>query len=372
MRVQDDDLAGGIMHKDIQKALDARFLAVCTPQMAYDWLAAQPKPNLFRSRGGELFGGLFGGVFDPTAEAEHTLFLREDPFIDYALARFGQSARVAAMLYPRLSLEDRKVMRACHAAGGGPLKPLLETSPDVVQELAFWVVNTNIGDDGLEHLFKKTGPFEKVEDAQYRALVELTGSNARLSMPYEREFMDGFDDYSYHKIFQLAWGMTATAPATQEWAGALYALLYQAIPHIHGLDLDAAIERWRIDDKPEETKKAHGMSNSWYLRALLGKFKGDAGLASDDMAIRSGAYTVFDPQSHAEWQDFAKRDALVFFNAALENGAIWRNFGDRMRLSQIAWNIDNNSSLDSPNAFKARQSFWKKKHPEWFEGDPSA
>ncbi|MBF0677897.1 MAG: hypothetical protein IR164_03015 [Devosia sp.] len=360
------------MHKDIQNALDARFLAICTPQMAYDWLAARPKPQLFRTRGGELFGGLFGGAFDPTAEAEHSLFLREDPFIDYALARFGQSARVAAMLHSRLSLEDRKVMRACHAAGGGPLKPLLETSPEVVQELAFWVCNTNIGDDGLEHLFQKTGPFEKVEDGEYRALVELAGSNARLAMPYKRDFMDGFDEHAYYRIFQLAWGMTATAPVTQEWARALYTLLYQTIPKVGGLDIDAAIERWRIDDKPEDVKKWHGMSNSWYLRSLLGRFKGDAGLVSHDMAIRSGAYTVFDPQSCLDWPDFARRDGIVFFNAALENEAIWRNFSDRIRLSKIAWNIDGNSSLDSPNAFKSRQRYWKSKHPKWFEGDPAA
>ena len=52
----------------------------------------------------------------------------------------------------------------------------------------------------------------------------------------------------------------------------------------------------------------------------------------------------------------------------LEGGGTARWVGQ----DRIAWSIDNNSSLDFPNAFKARQSYWNNKHPEWFEGDPAA
>ena len=360
------------MHKEVEEFLEEHFLTVCTPQMAYEWLEKQPRPELFRNRAGEMLGGRCGGIFAESAGREDALLARNDPLIDYGLARFGTSHRVATALYPRLGQQDRLVMRACHAAGGGPLKPFEEISPEILQELAFWVGNPNIGDDAFEQLFTKSGFFEKVEDDKYRGLIELASRNARLSMRYDRKIMDGFDDYSYHKVFQLAWDMAGTAPTTQAWAKAVRALLDHTLPDLRALDLPVVLERWRIDDKPEDNDKPYSHSPSWHLRALLAQFAGEEALKSDDMAVRAGFYQSFSPEQHPEWPTFAERDGMVFFDGALYNDAIWRTFPERARLREIAWKIDKPglSALDSPNAYEARRTFYKLKYPEWFEDDP--
>lgn len=356
------------MDQNIQRILEARFLKVCSAQMAYDWLASQPRPEprLGSRRVNDLFAALLSHHFDPTVDQEFALLSREDPLIDYALARFGTSPRVAEALYPRLSQEDRCVMRAYHFAGGGPLKPLLESTPEIIQELAFWVGNPNIGDDALFDLFDRSGPFENVDDEKYCALIEIAAYNPRLATPYEGSILE-LGDIGYNEVFAKAWSMAVTVPATQAWASALRILLSHTLPHVQNLDVDAALERWRIDEKPEDKDHPASMPASWHLRALLGQFLGEAGLESDDMAVRAGAYRIFQPSKFPDWPKFGERDGQTFVESAWHNEGIWREPAQRERLFEVARKADTSLAGDSLTNYVARERYWKSKHPEWFK-----
>jgi len=352
------------MHEHIQKIVDQRYLELCAPQAAYEWLRdLPPLRGFYRNRFSD------SGAKD---EHENVLLDRDDPLIDYALARYGRSGEVATKLYSRLSPADRRVMRACHFAGGGPseFNTGSGTSPDQMNEMEVWVVNPNIGDEAFSDLFNRRGVFEKATDDQWQTLLAWAGMNPRLSTPYESIFMDGYDEYTYCKTFHEAWLLTKSVPTTQSWAGTLNALLENMVADSHDLDINAALERWQIDEEGKASSPWYSQSQSWYLRShISGLLPADKSLVSSpDVAVRASFYQRFNPRLYSEWPDFAKRDGDIFFNYAMNNELLWRSEDDRQKLSDIAWDLpDKHSTMDAPNSLKAVESRMRRNHPEWFD-----
>lgn len=357
------------MHQHIKEIIERRFFEICTPEMAYAWLRDQPPAkDLHRNRYSRLGEG---------DEHEQVLLSRNDPLIDYGLARYGRSSEVAEALYERLKHADRCVMRACHVSGGGPETFDIdeEISPDILEELKCWVTNPNIGDDAFSELFTRQGVFEKATDEQWMTLLHWTGTNPRMSTPYESTFLDGWDDYSYHKVFHEAWRLVDKVPATQEWAGTLDALLQNAVPASHDLDIPKALERWRIDDPKNESKAWHSQSRSWYLRTQIARLQKaeQAQLSSDDAAVRAAFYGKFNPRLFPKWPTYLEKDGELFFQYAVGNEMLWRTEEDRQKLSDVAWSVpDPNSHMDAPNMFRAFEERMRDKHPEWFVAPPDA
>ncbi len=228
-----------------------------------------------------------------------------------------------------------------------------------------WVTNPNIGDDAFSALFNREGVFEKATDDQWMNLLQWAGTNQRLATPYESAFLDGWDDYSYRKVFHEAWKLAETVPVTQEWAGALDALLQNMVPEAHDLDVSKALERWRIDDPENESKAWHSQSRSWYLRTHLARLdKASASqLASDDSAVRAAFYSSFNPQSFPKWPTYLEKDGELFFHYVVNNEMLWRTTEDRQKLSDVAWSVpDPGSNMDAPNLFRAFEERMRTQH----------
>ncbi|RWN99363.1 hypothetical protein [Mesorhizobium sp.] len=358
------------MHEHIKGIVEKRFLEVCTPEMAFAWLRDQPPVKDFYRHQYSRLGAADG--------QEKVLLDRQEALIDYGLARYGRSREVTEALYARLGQSDRCVMRACHVSGGGPETFNIgeEISSTVQGEMECWVTNPNIGDDAFLDLFNRQGVFEKATDEQWMQLLAWAGSNPRLATAYDDSgYLDGWDEYSYRKVFHQAWQLTEKVPATQEWAGTLNVLLQNLVPAAHDLDVAGVLERWRIDDPENESKPWHSQSRSWYLRTCIARLEEatSAQLSSGDAAVRASFYGRFDPHSFPKWQTFIDRDGEVFFQYAVMNNMLWRSWDDRQQLSEISWAVpDPRSNMDAPNLFRAVEQRMRAEHPDWFEERPEA
>ncbi|MFG1349910.1 hypothetical protein [Xanthobacter autotrophicus] len=358
------------MREHIRKLIDLRYLEVCNSQMAFDWLSKQEPPrSVYRNR---------FSLTDDHSDLEWVLFERNDALIDHGLARYGWACDVASKLYTRIGHADRCTMRACHIAGGGPSEPfdlLSAISPDTMAELTCWVTNPNIGDQNFDYLFKRENVFSLLNEEQFQKVLASSGANPRISTPYKSLFMDGWDQYSYHRVFDEAWLLTMHVPMSQEWASVLESLLQNAVAWSPSLDVSAALERWRIDDKPEDSTEWFNHSPSWYLRGIIARLLKPTSdiLHSSDMALRASFYSRFDPAKFPNWANFAEHDGSVFFEYALQNEALWRVEEDRHQLEGLAWAMpDPRSSLDAPNHYKAVEERMRKKYPGWFADEEPA
>lgn len=352
-------------HPLFQKEVDQRFAEVCTPEQAYHWLKEQRPPiSVYRNR---------FSLIDDHREIETILLHRQDALIDHGLARYGWSIEVADKLYPRLEIKDRIIMRCFHIAAAGPFfADDAEITPDLIREIEAWATNPNLGDGHFERLFKRSDIFERLSDDEYMGVIRCAGYNKRLQTPYESLFLDGFDDYTYHKVFAEAWNLVMQVEPTDTWAGALISLLQNCVPYGYQIDVDEALERWRIDEKPYDKDKWHSMSRSWYLRSYIALLEKDDKklLQSDDAACRAAFYTRFDPTIVTNWREFAQVDGEVFFEHAMRNGKIWRSTPDRHALERIAWALpDKHSTMDAQNSYRAREQWMKEEHPDWFADD---
>ena len=363
---------GEMMDEKTNSLIEGKYLSVCLPEMAYEWLHSRtPDTSVYRN-------APYIGMSGDHDYCETVLLERNDPLIDFGLARYGWSIEVANKLYERLDHAAKCAMRAYHLAQGGPAEPFFQmdvSNEENMREMIAWIYNPHHSDEFFDSLFNKTGVFEHLSDDNYLTIIYLAGQNKRLSTPYDSLYLDGGDDYRYHEVFSQAWKMTLRVPTTQPWAQALEALLQNAVrDRAHDFDVSASIARWRIDDKPVQEGKWYDMSPSFYLRSTIADLleANDDLLDSDDLALRGSFYKRFQPYRYKNWPDFAVRDSGVFFEFALRNMNLWRNREERERLSELAWNMpDPHSMMDAPNDYRACKSDLIKKHPEWFSNDES-
>jgi hypothetical protein len=359
---------GERMDEGTEKLIEGKYLSVCSPDMAYQWLSARaPQTSVYRNAHYVSSSG-------PHEHFEEILLERNDPLIDYGLARHGWSSDVAEKLYDRLDHAGRCTMRACHLAGGGPPEPfegIKEFTDELLRELIAWVYNPNHSDEFFEGLFNRSGVFERLTDKHFQILIHLAGRNQRLSTPYESLYLDGFDDYRYHQVFAHAWNMTLWVPTTQAWAGALEALLQNMVRGAgNDFDVGGAIERWRIDEKQPTADKWYENSRSFFLRSIIADLQkaDDQLLNSQDLALRFSFYRRFNPHQYEGWPKFLENDASIFFQGLLQNMNVWKDQRERERLAQVAWDVpDPRHNMDAPNNFRAREDHLRKQHPDWFE-----
>jgi hypothetical protein len=193
---------GEMRDEKTNSLIEGKYLSVCSPEMAYQWLRSRtPDTSVYRN-------APCIGVSGDHDHYETILLERNDPLIDFGLARYGWSIEVAKKLYERLDHAAKCAMRAYHLSQGGPAEPFLEmdvSNEESLRELIAWIYNPYHGDDFFDDLFNKTGVFERLADDSYLTLIYLAGRNKRLSTPYESLSLDGWDEYRYHEVFHQAW-----------------------------------------------------------------------------------------------------------------------------------------------------------------------
>jgi hypothetical protein len=343
--------------------ITTKYLRVCPPTEAVNWLKERRQKienvnNSFLLPNRELIEG--------------TLLERFDAYIDFGLALYGVDHKTAQKLYSKGDLGLRCTILANTPNGGYDAIQsrfvVAELAPDNLVELSALMSNPNIDDRILEFCFERKQLFEKVSDEHYRNILLVVGDNPRLSKPYDDRWVDGYADYSYHKVFNDAWNLTKTVPATVEWAAVLAHLLRNCLPPSN-FDPIPAISRWYIDAAQNaEERNWHGYG--FYVRSRLADLLNadDALRNADDLALRTSFYRRFDPRRYPNWKTLAPKDGEEFLTAALENKLIWKSPTDRETLSALCWEYpDPRSNMDMPNFFRAREDGMRRDHPEWFE-----
>ncbi|MGH8429787.1 MAG: hypothetical protein ACREUF_05220 [Solimonas sp.] len=182
--------------------------------------------------------------------------------------------------------------------------------------------------------------------------------------------LDGWSEYMHGRVASGAWGR-ADRPA-REVAGAL-AILLSTLPARSSLIKDplAVAARWvapAADEREEQDQtynKAGLLTAFQQMRAQLARaaLAGDSRLlpkllASDDLAIRCGAYGA-GSLSVEQAQAAFDRDGEAAVTHLTDNEALWRTAERRERLRELAWavvNADPSSRLDfdTHNAVRER------------------
>jgi hypothetical protein len=341
----------------IQSIIDGKFLSLCPASEAVAWLKG--KREAIR----DLRFGFRGGE---NQHEEQTLAARNDPYIDFGLARYGWCAEACKPVYERGDHAIKCTFLA-HFPNGGFYQfdsntfNLADQPPSGAEELQALMTNTFLVDDTFTNCFEQKGAFAELTEEEFQGVLYYAGDNPRLSTPYDDGFLDGWSDYSYHNVFKAAWELTATVPNTRGWAMVLHQLLRNCEPPPTSFDPIPVLSRWHLQDDQRD--------DGIYLRSRLADLlkADDTLLNSTDPALRQSFYRRFNPASYPRWPDFAKMDEEHFLDEALWNQFLWRTTETRSVLRQLCWaHPDPRSNLDKPNFYNGREGRMREEHPEFF------
>ena len=90
-------------------------------------------------------------------------------------------------------------------------------------------------------------------------LVCFASKNTRVSRPYNSEWMSGWDEYSYNKLFDIGWNLFDTVPQTKLFQSTLMALGGKLVKSTHSLDIIKSFERWKDTEENTETSNFHSI-----------------------------------------------------------------------------------------------------------------
>lgn len=376
-------------YRDSETTRAAAFLASCAPQAAYDWLAKRPVE----------FSGVFGTPRSPDGAhlLEYVLLRRREPLIDLGLAEFGRSRSVLRRLYRRSQGAIRATLCGNASLFAGDdldgVTPLDPTSADDIGIDALAILQRGSDAEAAAFCSCPNLPSPLYDAALNIALavpsprglliVRALTDNPRLRTPRsessEADYLDGFSEYEYNRVFFTAWGLAESAPVSPEWARVL-ANLFAKLPRGYGpnADVGKAIARWRNFPQDVHPDKDHSPAS--YVRSGLARnLKPDLAMLDDpDAAIRRAFYGMFDPRAREfrdlDWLPWLERDPHSAIIALKGNDHVWRTRASRQKLFDLL-REDARRRSDYVLVGWARkyEEEMRAKHPNWFadEADPS-
>lgn len=365
-------------------------------------LASPPKAvaDFLKQRAERLKGERFNDDVDERFEA--ALRERDDPLISLALAKHGQFGAVAKPLFEsgsisgairlavlsNATLSSELFSRFPVALFGSPEKAAEWLVGAPAEEVSALFENPGLDNGFLRDLLEGAKPFDAIGQEQLALFVATLARNERMRTPYDDKHMDGYAEYSHGAVFDAAWKLAGTAPATERWAMALSWLYDRLRTDAFSIDkpLDLA-PRWIPDPADTELveKDAEEVERGWLshhqgVRKGLGRLAlrkdsklFEALLASDDPALRSAAYadgSLSPEQIGAAYH----RDGELAFNQAMHNQSLWRTALGRDALRKVAWAVvhnDKHSDLSAANIYNGIRDDFAKSHPDWFKEDDS-
>src|SRR5690554_254850 len=280
-----------------QKRIEAAFIVHCSSQAAYDWL--------FDRR----YSGDEGppSLVEAPETLEYLLVRRKLPFVDLGIARFGHSQAMILKVVRRGDLGIK-----CAALANPHVGPCFRSDPindgwlhedeleDLVRrgseaEIEALITNRFISDYALECLLERKEQFGNISDKKYTKMLIWLAKNPRMSAEYDRRILDGWAEYSYGKIFSLAWKLARDLPTTKTNAYVLYKLLENTALPVGYDNPEEVLERWRIEEKPKDGSRS--LAYSYFLRTRLADVltPDEKLLSSNDPAVRESFYRRFFP-----------------------------------------------------------------------------
>jgi hypothetical protein len=345
-----------------EEIVEVKFLSVCSAPEAVQWLKQKR----------EELGDKPWIMWRNYENQERALVLRNDPYLDFGLARYGTCIEVAKEVYGRGDLGIRCTLLA-HFPGGGislislDSFELADEAPKAIDELKALASNSSLDNHLFEQLFERDGLFKHLSDEDYQIILFEVSNNPRLSTPYDDTYLDGYADYSYNKVFDAAWRLTETVPVTERWAYVLQYLLGRCLPP-RSFDPQSALSRWHLSEKAEHEK----YGSDYFVRSRLADLLevSDSLLSADDVALRDSFYRRFNPEKYPDWADFAEADGEIFLEGAIRNENLWQTPDLRAALHRLCWDHpDPTSSADMPNLYRGIEQVIRSKHPDWFNDD---
>jgi|SRR5690554_894854 len=357
-----------------QQRIEAAFLAHCSPQAAYDWLA----DRRYAGDNGPPW------LFDAPETLEYLLVRRKHPLIDLGIARFGHSLPMIRKVFMRGDLGTRCAALASPHVGPrtrsnrindgwleeGEFETLVRRGSDA--ELEALATNRFLNDDALECLLERKEEFGHLSDEKYTKMLIWLGKNPRMSAEYDRRILDGWAEYSHGRVFSLAWELARHLPTTKTNASVLYELLEHTALPVGYDNPEEVLERWRIEEKSKDGSRS--IAGSYFLRTRLADVlkPEEKLLDSNDPAVRESFYRRFSPWQFKNWPTFIERDGELAFDAMVENDELWRSAENRQVLRDLAWKVpDPHSSMNAPNTCNAVEERKRRQHPEWFAEEES-
>lgn len=376
------------MH-NYEKRIEADYLRKCSPEAAYSWLKDNwtvPTRCPAYSHSFYVGEGKEGHDF-----LEKLLVRRKDPLIDLGVARWGYSKDALSEVFVRGGSAQRCAVLANPAFWSVPNREQWRTTArseslrakvyqiidEIVQrgheyELEALAQNPYLDNSFYEKMLLRDGEFADLSDNAYKLVLRCLGQNLRMREPDESWQLDGYSTWEHENIFRIAWKLTGTLPATEEWAEVLYALLEKVQPVWRLDDIDDVLERWRIEDD-DEKKEQWPQSSAALLRKRLADLKEPDKelLESSDYALRRSFYRRFNPTEFSNWSDLVRRERQkgLFYLSLCGNEELWRSAQERERLEELACDVEfcGSGSLELLGDYKTEEVRMKERHPNWFD-----
>lgn len=250
-------------------------------------------------------------------------------------------------------------------------------------ELVALFENPTLSDSFLCDLLERRKGWESIDEDRLCKFVSVMHRNPRMRTPRDDDYMDGWAEHSYRSVFNAAWKLAETAPATAGWAFSL-GWLYEQL-HTDAFSIKeplALAARWHVAPDDVEANERQAKDHAiGYLGKMERVRKGLARLAlsknsklleellaSDDLALRAAAYSggrLNADQLRAGYE----KDGELVLTEAIRNMHLWRTQATRQALHDVAWGVvrnDNHSDLMGANQFNWMEKDVRKKHPAWF------
>ena len=184
----------------IQSIMEGKFLSLCPASEAVAWLKGK------REAITDLRFG-FGGP--ENQHEEEILAARNDPYIDFGLAKYGWCAEACRQVYERVDHAIRCTFLA-HFPNGGfhwfvdNKFNLADQHPNGGEELQALMINPSLADKIFTDCFEHKGPFAKQTEEEFQVVLCCAGNNTRLSTPYDDSYLDGWSGLVLPQGFQCS------------------------------------------------------------------------------------------------------------------------------------------------------------------------